>query len=240
MMTFAVGRLVIIATLVVIGIGVIAGCVSQQSVDELHSAALRDDVGGIRKALASGANVDSRDQAGRTPLYLAALQCAEDAARYLIECGAAVNAKASWKGNDTALHVAARDGCVAVAQLLLQNGAQVDIRNSAGQTPLQFASWFDRPQLVQLLIDHGADVNARSKWDATALTHNSEKIRETNAYREVVRKLVEAGADVNASDRLGQTPLSFALSSGDALTAQFLMSAGASGGGSCRDQAPKQ
>ena len=57
-------------------------------------------------------------------------------------------------------------------------------------------------EVVKILIDAGADVNARNDYGATAL-----HLYEWNANLEKMKLLIQAGADVNARDIYGRTPL---------------------------------
>jgi ankyrin repeat protein len=58
-----------------------------------------------------------------------------------------------------------------------------------GDTALIGASWNGHKEVVKLLIEAGADVNAQDNWGHTALKFVSE-----NGYTEVVNLLIEAGA----------------------------------------------
>jgi ankyrin repeat protein len=50
-------------------------------------------------------------------------------------------------------------------------------------------------EIVQLLLEKGADVNAKNKYGRTALIYATER-----GYTEIVQLLLEKGADVNAKD----------------------------------------
>src|SRR5690606_3846241 len=57
----------------------------------------------------------------------------------------------------TPLAGAAYKGYVDVVRLLLENGAQVNARLPGGKTALRFAAMFDRKEVVELMLAHGAD-----------------------------------------------------------------------------------
>ena len=71
--------------------------------------------------------------------------------------------------------------------------------------------------MVQLLIDKGADLNAKAKWERTSL-HGAAK----TGNAEIVRLLIEAGADPNQKDFENKTPLDEAIKAKATETADLL------------------
>lgn len=116
----------------------------------------------------------------------------------------------SEAGGDTALHVAARHRLYDHARLYLRRRAPVDALNARQETALGILCeqdpGEDSPRLFQLLVAHGADVNARDESWRSPL-HRA--CRAANA--ELVRLLLRRGADANASDYDGVSPLGWAL-----------------------------
>ena len=107
----------------------------------------------------------------------------------------------------------------------LNSGADVNACTQDGYTPLMFAAAFNSAEVVRVLAENGADVNARSFQRQTALTiailcgPNDPK---------VMRALAEAGADVNVAYDDGSTPLMLAVEyCGNAEVAAELIDAGA-------------
>lgn len=98
-------------------------------------------------------DVNLTDDAGRTPLHLAATHCRIDAAKLLLDKGAKIDAKAA--GCTTPLHLAAQSGCVDTVNLLLSKGAKVNARDDQGRTPLDRAMQWHRDSAVQLLRAQG-------------------------------------------------------------------------------------
>jgi ankyrin repeat protein len=90
------------------------------------------------------------------------------------------------------------------------------------RSALLYASTIGDPELVRLLLEHGARID-HSDNAATKLLH--EAIR--NGHPEVVAVLLEQGADPNRKDHSGQTPLMLAAESGDRKSLRHLLAAGA-------------
>jgi hypothetical protein len=107
----------------------------------------------------------------------------------LIESGADVNAVGNGRDNEVVLHDACRRGRVEIIDLLIQAGADLDVRNAIGQTPLMEAARYGELPAVQRLVAAGADLNLRSaRNNATALG-----LARENDEREVVELLTKAG-----------------------------------------------
>ena len=106
--------------------------------------------------LSHGADVNAKGCRGWTPLNLAASNGHLEACRILLERNAEVNARDD-DGN-TPLHnllIFSADGSAAVVRLLLDYGADVQLRNLSGQTASEVASGPDEQQIVRLLSQHG-------------------------------------------------------------------------------------
>src|ERR1039458_307750 len=103
----------------------------------------------------------------------------------------------------------------------LANGTDVNTRDPRGATLLIHAAAIGSPEAVKLLLDSGADANAKSQLEATALilgAGNAEK----------ARLLIAKGADVNAHSKLSRPPLLIAAScDGCSGTVKLLLEKGA-------------
>ncbi|KAL2091430.1 hypothetical protein ACEWY4_013693 [Coilia grayii] len=69
----------------------------------------------------------------------------------------------------TLLHIAAANGYVQAAELLLEGGARTDLRDSDGWQPLHAAACWGQMQVAELLVSHGASLNARTYLDETPI-----------------------------------------------------------------------
>jgi ankyrin repeat protein len=118
--------------------------------------------------------------------------------------------KAANAEGDTALHLAA--GCrrgeayaLPLIRLLLESGANIEARNSSGQTPLLYSSYAGFRQAVGLLLDKGASFQYQDKNGRTPLHYAA---REGQAA--VVEVLLNKGADPAVKDSQGLTPFEYA------------------------------
>ena len=136
-----------------------------QAVPELrlHAAVEKGDESVIRKYLALGLAVDSKNQFGITPLHSATCQGKIEIVRILIKNGAKID-EASY-GKQTALHFAALNGNPLIAKLLIDNGATLNTLDSEDWTPLDcalargkgitFSNFDGRKAVAELLIEKG-------------------------------------------------------------------------------------
>ncbi len=120
----------------------------------LHGAAGAGNLPVVDLLLCLGADPNSVDHAGHAPLYCVGNECSTpgggDVVRALVQAGAHVDASGGVK-HCTALHMAARRGHVEVAQALLNAGADVEAKDSRGDTPLRRAINCRKPAMIALL-----------------------------------------------------------------------------------------
>jgi len=101
----------------------------------------------------------------RSPLHIAAEFNYLNAARFLIDKGANVNAKDLL--DQTPLHRAVGYGKNNIVALLLEKGAEVNAKDNCKYTPLHWAANKGYKDITVLLIGKGANVNAVSKFGET-------------------------------------------------------------------------
>ena len=170
----------------------------------LHVAAKEGDLELARVGIERNMDVNSQNNDGLTALLFALKRENVDVARLFLDHNADVHVR-DERGN-TPLHVAAftGNGHLDICRILLERKAEVNSQNRYGSTPLLLAS--ERgPELVQLFLDHNADLHARNGSGDTLLH------RAAIAGRlEVVRLLLELNAEVNSRNNKGSTPLHLA------------------------------
>ncbi|NWI68607.1 ANR17 protein, partial [Todus mexicanus] len=130
------------------------------------------------------ANVEHRAKTGLTPLMEAASGGYAEVGRVLLDKGADVNAPPVPSSRDTALTIAADKGHYKFCELLIR--AHIDVRNKKGNTPLWLAANGGHLDVVQLLVQAGADVDAADNRKITPLMAAFRK-----GHVKVVRYLVK-------------------------------------------------
>lgn len=105
--------------------------------------------------------IDYYAEDGFTSLGLACYFGNLDVAQYLVSNGANVNLPSNNGFNVFPLHSAAAGNFATIAELLILNGAEVNIKQQAGVTPLHSAAQNGNIELIILLLEHNAEVNTR-------------------------------------------------------------------------------
>jgi truncated hemoglobin YjbI len=139
----------------------------------LHEVAGYGNAGVVKLLLELGADPDARDGGERSPLHSVANACGAESGmavvRLLVDGGADVNAPDKLK-RCTPLHTAARRGYVHVARALLDCGADLEMRDSLGETPLRRAVNCGKAEVAGLLVARKADVHSVGSKGKTPLT----------------------------------------------------------------------
>jgi ankyrin repeat protein len=144
----------------------------------LHTAAAAGAVATVQFLLERGAEPNT---SGHPPLYSLANEFSGagggEIVRLLVKAGARVDACDNVK-RCTALHMAARRGHVETAAALLDCGADIEARDSLGETPLRRAVNCNRTDVAALLVARGADVHSVGSKGLTPTTSaRSEALR---------------------------------------------------------------
>jgi ankyrin repeat protein len=188
--------------------------------------------------LEHGASVHVRNKTGQTPLHLASQHHLPGIVALLLKFGLDVDAQDS--DNMTPLLLAASEWVIfddsdarstAAAQVLLEHGASVHVRNKKGQTPLHLASQNGLSGIVALLLKFGADVDAQDDDNMTPLhfaVHLSSeplfvggfiRLGDPDAKHDkavkVITLLLKHGVNVQVQNNNGETPLQVASARGD-------------------------
>ncbi len=145
----------------------------------LQMAMFRPEERVIEVLIDGGADVNANDPAGFAPLHMAVTM---------------LSFEGLWQSMDQehAFNSSAR------IEMLLAAGADPDIRDSEGNTALHRVVTLEEEELVELLLEHGADVNARGDGGARPL--------HCAGTTEIARLLLEHGARADVPDDEGRLP----------------------------------
>jgi ankyrin repeat protein len=185
----------------------------------------------IESLIARGANVNGANKHGSTPLHVAAYNQQPGAVALLVGHGADVNARneVGW----TPLHKAMEQlawapatktpseadvaKVVSIVGALLASGARVDVPGAVDR-PIHLAALTGQKTLVQMMIDKGADIDAKGSDGMTPLYQAARQ-----DATDVAALLIARGADVNARTKSRKTPLMISAEQGNAQVAKVLL-----------------
>lgn len=149
-------------------------------VDAIQSSPQSSLITLVGALIEAGANVDSRDIDGRSPLVAAISLEHPVIARYLVTAGADIN---GVSGDDWyPLVEAAKKGYTRVVKLLINEGVDINAQDNLGRTALMVAVNRGYTDLVSLLLKAGADIKLRDIHgvDAVVLAQTSSRKRIKN------------------------------------------------------------
>ncbi|MCJ1279828.1 hypothetical protein MMC21_007652 [Puttea exsequens] len=170
-----------------------------------------------------GINVDLQDMLGRTALYLAIKENGIKIARLLLEFEADTSILDFHTGASP-LSVAAQRGYCQIIRILLESGADLDLKDREGRTALLRAVNRGEIDAVRELMDHSVDLESIDNNGQTLLHGAAIK-----GYTDIARLLLEGRPPKlkcicpNVRDRYGMTPLHWAARYNFASTASLLL-----------------
>lgn len=227
-----------------LGLGLLAGLAGCAGASSLHGAAMRGDLDRLNSLIEDGWDVNRPDPAGEYPLHFGVYEGNTAVVRRLLDAGARVDQPDRRYGL-SALTIAAHQGDVPMAELLLDYGADIEfekptepdpnvertfaynafpqsLTREAPAPPLLAAIAAGQMDMVRLLLARGADPDATDLQGQNALI-----IAARQRNTELARLLIDRGAPVNYVSSRGMTPLNMALLARDRATVELLVAEGA-------------
>lgn len=137
----------------------------------LHNAAITGSAEIAELLISKGADINSENLLLNAPLHESLINGKNEVAILLIEKGCELQKQNSEE--KAPVHYAARYNCLPVLKILISKKVDLEVREkNRNQTPLLYlALRTDYAEAAKMLIEGGADVNARDRDDATALDY---------------------------------------------------------------------
>jgi ankyrin repeat protein len=186
--------------------------------EQLLIAAGTKNIELVKELLDGGANIEARNEKGKTPLIIA---CESSGSKssfemviFLLDRGADIEAREN--GGFSSLHYASRysksNSSIETVKLLLDRGANIEGRSKRGWTPLILTSGYSKDstlETIQFLLDRGANINAKTDNEWTSLMLACA-YSDTFSSLETVKLLLDRGANLEEKNDEGATALSIA------------------------------
>ena len=151
-----------------------------------------------------------------TPIVTAARIQRKDLVEILLNEGCELERVGSKEGK-SALQWAATYGDIAMAKMLVSHGADVNWIGPYFHTALHYATLADKPDMVQWLLEHGADISING--DGRTSLH----IGAVRGNLAIVKHLVKHKCEIDVRDNFNFTPFSLACLRGHFVIIKFLM-----------------
>jgi len=137
----------------------------------INSGVTKSDTAQILLALKAGENINAVDKYGGTPLHTAARWNLDTIVDFLLRHGAGVDTPKSAAGRTALMVTYAYYGGIKVCSILIAKGANVNAQATNGTTALMLAATNAKADVVELLLQHGADKKLKDSKGKTALDY---------------------------------------------------------------------
>lgn len=130
----------------------------------------------------------------------------------------------------TPLHHAIKSGLTEIAEYLIGEGADINLKDKENESPLHLAASLGNVEIVRMLLDSGATAlndTSATKHGGFVGSWTPLHLACLNGHPEIVQLLLERGANIEARDAMQRTPLILTAQSGNLKVAEILVGRGA-------------
>mmetsp|Transcript_39087 Transcript_39087/g.62418 ORF Transcript_39087/g.62418 Transcript_39087/m.62418 type:complete len:272 (-) Transcript_39087:595-1410(-) len=192
----------------------------QECDKQLCTGCRTGDIELVRQALKDGANpaVQFRLALGEiTPIFLCASKGYKEIAELLIKHSPEITSARMGFDGTTCLHHAASNDQEQMVELLINNGCNVNKKDTLGRTPLMDAAEIGSMKVIKVLLENGGDVIIEDKEHSTALSYSLDFIsKDEPKFFECSVFLVEQGTHPNYAGKFThRTLLHYAAAQGN-------------------------
>jgi ankyrin repeat protein len=178
----------------------------------------------VKYLVEKGIDINAKDNYGETALIYACDIDNFELVKYLIEKGLDINTK-NYKGDNPLLISCIWPYIVPIENLIKEYKADIHVTDNDGNTPLHLVFDCEYPEIeiVEFLLDNGANINAKNNRGENVLRYACEHY----GIEDIIKLLIEKGADINMKDNKGRTALKAACEIEDLPVVKLLIENGA-------------
>jgi ankyrin repeat protein len=145
----------------------------------IHMAVVKGHIDIVKKLVAKGADITAKTVNGKVPMQLAFEGEYTNIIELFLDRGISINTPIN-DPDRTLLHKAAIMGKTKVANLLIAKGADINIKDKQGKTPLDLAELCNHKAVVDLLTAKGAEIPAKTPLEVTYIANEGFLVASGN------------------------------------------------------------
>jgi len=174
----------------------------------IHVYSLNNQLNKVKSYLKGGGDVDALGEYNSTPLHCASREGHLKIMTLLIKYGADVNSKNRYSTLYPIFEILASvkiENPFPLVKLLIDNGADIEVTDSFGNTVLHYAIEKESMELIELFISLGCNINYSARHDKDTPLHYAYFQKN----KKIIDYLLEHGADREALNIYGKTAESY-------------------------------
>ena len=168
-----------------------------------------------------GANINTIDFIGETPLNTAARFNSHEIVEYLLDKGAIIHKSSCINGAPNSVHMAAKNGNLKTIEILLRHVENfINEKDKKQNSPIMYAVKNGKYKMYKYLIEQGADLNVVDDDQNTLLM-----LAVSGNNKRIVKDLIERGVDINAKNKYQENVMHKAAVDGNKTITKILLEA---------------